>query len=153
MIGCQTIFVWKEIFILWEWCVMLLVAQLLRWVCLRGLARIFTTPKVKQYYGFSVGGGSFPLPIKHPMIWSILHAKLIYNINWSHTKILHMNDIDRMKCHVYSILFNLTVDFIFDGSALEMFSHSWNNVHCIFIINTTFKHIYTCFVTLHRHHF
>ena len=33
------------------------------------------------------------LSIIYPMIWYILHAKVICNIDWSHSKIVHINDI------------------------------------------------------------
>ena len=91
-----------------------------------------------------------PLHITHPMIWYILHVKLICNIDWSHPKILHINEIETMKCHVHSILLNCTVDFFIDGIPHDIASHSWKNVHCICAINNTRKHIWTCCVTFHH---
>ena len=93
------------------------------------------------------------LPITHPLIWYIFHEKLICNIDWSHPKILHMNDIETMKFHVHSLLLNFTVDFILNGSPIDFLSHSWDNVRCICVTNTIFKHIRTYCVTLHNCHF
>ena len=97
--------------------------------------------------------GPPPLPITHPIICSIFHVKLVYNIDWSHPKILHMNDIETMKFHVHSLLLNFTVDFILNGSPIDFLSHSWDNVRCICVTNTIFKHIRTYCVTLHNCHF
>ena len=93
------------------------------------------------------------LPITNPMIWYILHAKLICNIDWSHPKIIHMNDIETMKCHVHSLLLNFTVYFILDWIPINSVRQSWNNVHWICAIKTTLKCICTCCVTLHNRHF
>ena len=72
-----------------------------------------------------------PLPITNPIIWSILHANLIFTIDWSHTKMLHMNDIETIKFHVHSLLLNFTADCLLDGIPPDILIHSWNNVHCI----------------------
>ena len=68
-------------------------------------------------------------PITHPKIWSIYHAKLICNIEQSHTKIVHMNDIETMKFHVHNLLISFTIEFILGGSPLDIYRHRWNNVH------------------------
>ena len=94
-----------------------------------------------------------PLPIKHPMIWSIFHAKLIWNINWYHPKTVHMNDNEKMRFHVHSLLLNFTVYFLLDRIPLFIVSYSLNNVHWIFVINNICKHILTCCVTLYNCHF
>ena len=91
-----------------------------------------------------------PLPMTYPMIWYILHEKWIFNIDWSHPKIVHMNDIETMKYHVHSILLNFTVYHFLDGVLLDIFSHSLNNSHWIFVIKTTCNHIWICCITLNH---
>ena len=97
--------------------------------------------------------GTTTLPITNPIIWYILHAKLICNIDWSHTKIVHTNDFEMTKFHIHNILINLTIDFLLDGSPLEIVIQSWNNVHWLCVIYTTWNHIWKCCITLHNRQF
>ena len=94
-----------------------------------------------------------PLTITHPMIWSIFYVNFICNIDWSHPKILHMNDIEKIKCHIHSLLLYFTLYFLLGGIPLDIVIHSLNNVRCICVINTKCKHIWTCCVNLHHRHF
>ena len=87
------------------------------------------------------------------MIWSILHVNLIWSIDWYHHKILLMNVIETIKYHVHSLLINFTVEFLLGVGPLYIVRHSWNDVHWLFVINTTCKHICKCCITLHHHHF
>ena len=70
--------------------------------------------------------GPPPFPITHPTFLSVLHVNLICNVDWSHHRIVHMNDIETTKCHFHSLLLNFTVDFLLHGIPLGIFSHSWN---------------------------
>ena len=94
--------------------------------------------------------GPPPLTITHPIIWSILHANLIYKIDWSHPKIVHMNDIETMKYHVHILLLNFTVDFLPGGGPFDILSHRWNNVHSIFLsilYTSIYVHVVLPFIT------